>query len=84
MAHPIKREKQFEIFPNPAFDYIEIISDYQDLSNPEIFIYSSYGKLFKKVVQNGKVDISDLASGLYFVGINGDAFHEFKALIIFR
>jgi hypothetical protein len=62
-----------DLFPNPANDFIEIIS-----SSNEIKIYSLYGKVMK-IAKPGKIDISDLASGVYFAkdGKNSQRFIKY-------
>jgi hypothetical protein len=62
-----------ELFPNPAHDFIEIIS-----SANKIKIYSVYGKLMK-TVKPGRIDISELASGIYFAkdGKNSQRFIKY-------
>ena len=57
----------FEVFPNPASDFIRVRSLTPDRT---VSIYNSIGQvvLSKKNVNNGSmIDISDLATGLYIV-----------------
>ena len=80
-----KTKFDFSFFPNPAGDYIEINMN-SDLPNetinPEIFILNTLGEnvstqpLFATKNGNFKVDVSNLAPGMYFVKI-GDKVGKF-------
>ena len=64
------------IFPNPASDYIVI----NNIKASEILIYSTYGEIVFNIasIQNEtqRIDISKLASGIYFLKI-GDKLEKF-------
>jgi N-acetylneuraminic acid mutarotase len=56
------------IVPNPAQEYIEIISEHEVLGSSSI--YSSKGELIKFVTDQKIIDVSQLGSGIYFIHIN--------------
>ena len=59
--------KQFSVFPNPAHDRLNIVSDRFDTEGSVEF-YDLSGRLVKTVRSNStQLDISNLASGLYQV-----------------
>ena len=59
--------KQFSVFPNPAHDRLNIVSDRFDTEGSVEF-YDLSGRLVKAVRSNSaQLDISNLASGLYQV-----------------
>lgn len=58
----------FEVFPNPAGNYITILSD-KIINSVQIFDIN--GKLLKSVSENYEdIDISDFGQGMYFILIN--------------
>jgi hypothetical protein len=60
------------LFPNPADDYI-ILKNSQSLQRASIKIFSNQGKEVNTLVNwvsDSKLDISKLASGLYFLQIS--------------
>jgi uncharacterized delta-60 repeat protein len=64
-------EKKIQIFPNPAFDKIEITG----LNNNFIEIINTQGQIVKKIYASDsktKIDISKLSSGFYTVLIKTD------------
>ena len=57
--------KQFSVFPNPAHDRLNVVSDRFDTEG-SVEIYDLSGRLVKAVRSNStQLDISNLASGLY-------------------
>ena len=54
----------FEIYPNPASDFIKIKSEYQTAK-----IYSQMGELVKTSSEKN-INLTDLASGIYFVKLD--------------
>lgn len=63
--------KNLVLYPNPSGDYIRIKSnDFETLTTK---MYSLTGQLVKQgsYQSDEDIDISDLASGLYFVQVNG-------------
>jgi hypothetical protein len=69
MAPPTSREGDelkyaFEIYPNPASDFIKIKAEYNIAR-----IYSQIGELVKESRQKS-INLSDLAKGVYFVSLD--------------
>ena len=63
----------FNIYPNPAKNNLQIRINNDQLTSNSIIIYNVYGKLVKQ--QNIKntdinIDISDLSKGVYFIKLN--------------
>jgi hypothetical protein len=62
----------FNIYPNPANGQIKIDLAEMETGNPVLYIHDNYGKTVKKVQLNreqSQVDVSGLATGLYFLTI---------------
>lgn len=73
-SEPLNPTNPFSVFPNPACDYINVFVASDSPANEfyAIEIYSINGKLLKniKVRENlNTVDISDLLSGTYIIGV---------------
>ncbi|MDC1067607.1 cytochrome c peroxidase [Candidatus Kapabacteria bacterium] len=63
-TNSVNNDELFEIYPNPADTYINITSEsYLD----QVIIYNAMGKIFFKGKANGRVDISKLNTGKYFI-----------------
>lgn len=78
---------QFEIFPNPASNKFEIIISEFFTNNCKIELHDLYGKiLIKKQIATGhqkaEIDVSNLASGVYFCTMKTDKKRSTKKLII--
>ncbi len=62
-------------FPNPAVDET-VFRSYKPLSKAEMFIYNSIGQLIKNVTDISgteyKLDLGNLARGVYFVSLKQD------------
>ncbi len=56
----------FNIYPNPAYDYIRIASD-KPLHNINIISLDGKTIISKKINSNGSIDISGLKSGIYMI-----------------
>ena len=61
------------IYPNPSTDFLRLENDAQE-HLAEVVLYNLYGQLekhvrFDQINQRTSIDISDLASGIYFVRI---------------
>jgi hypothetical protein len=63
------------IYPNPANEQLNIVGL---IDNSDIVIYDLSGKVLKEIFANSRVsiDISDLASGVYFVRIQSNNITE--------
>ncbi len=78
----------FEIYPNPAFEYIEIsVGSRHALTNPDIRIFNVFGETvvnssdlnnsqFSILNSQLRIDVSGLPSGVYFVRV-GDKVGKF-------
>jgi len=70
----------FEIYPNPAFDFINIsaLTDYESVE-----IYDATGKLVLTAFGNSEIDVSSLVNGMYFIKLrsNSDIYKTQKLLI---
>jgi hypothetical protein len=73
-----------EVFPNPAYNYLEIGGLKPNSKNRRVYsIFSSHGKLVLTDVLELKIDVSSLAPGLYFIEVKGSgniASHTFSKL----
>ncbi len=66
---PITKDNQFEVYPNPATDYIKIVvKDNSQIDN--VKIYSLDGKLLLHSKIYDAVDVSTLSVGTYVLQIN--------------
>jgi len=61
------KEKRLSVHPNPAFDFIHVSGYYGKAR-----IYNIFGQTYWEgiISENGKIDISSLTSGLYFLQTN--------------
>ena len=65
-SNKVKIEKQLSIYPNPAKNHLII----RDLESFEGCIFSITGEKVKDFQQNiGRIDISDLNSGMYIISV---------------
>lgn len=65
-------ENIFNIYPNPASDYVKINSDVNFVN--EANIYDMTGRCVKNTIindANTTINIEDLNQGVYFINING-------------
>lgn len=77
----VKTEKEKpKIYPNPAQDYIVVETDYD---YETLTIINSSGKLIKQYAKKfEKIDISDIANGIYILEITSENLKHHKKLII--
>ncbi|MCD4771949.1 MAG: T9SS type A sorting domain-containing protein [Bacteroidales bacterium] len=69
--NPISNNGEINIYPNPAFDEVNISMQKEDVYKLEV--YSVNGELVRSALVDGsifKTDISDLTKGIYFVRIS--------------
>ncbi|MCL7762959.1 sulfatase-like hydrolase/transferase [Polaribacter sp. Z014] len=76
--------KKLSVFPNPSGDYFYV--NYSGVLNKlEVEVYTASGKSVKKVtetnVNNPRIDISNLASGIYILKIKTDENFLIKKII---
>jgi len=65
-------ENIFNIYPNPASDYVKINSDVNFVK--EVNIFDMTGRCIKSTIindANTTINIEDLNQGVYFINING-------------
>ena len=68
-------EKGITLMPNPATNYVDVLVSDNDINIQELQVYDVYGKLLQTIKVNSnptRIDISNLASGMYMVRILGD------------
>jgi hypothetical protein len=73
----------FRIFPNPAFDYFLVELDHS-VNKADISIYNALGMRvleYQNVRNNTHLDISGLASGVYFVRLDKDFGPALKLMV---
>ena len=71
----VENEISLNIYPNPTMDFIKINNE----EPVNVKIINLNGKVVKsKNLKNGKIDISDLASGIYLleVQLNGKIYKQ--------
>jgi len=61
-------ENGFEVYPNPAKDFVKILND-KDLTISNIEIIDMFGRVISCVEGNDEINISELPQGEYFVKI---------------
>ncbi len=73
---------KFNIFPNPANDYIQI--DANDVKISSVAMYSMIGKevISEKNLVNSRLNISNLTSGIYLLKVNADNRSLIKKIIV--
>ncbi|HNR05907.1 MAG TPA: T9SS type A sorting domain-containing protein [Saprospiraceae bacterium] len=70
VTHSQLADHYINIFPNPTNDLIEVRSDYLS-SNSQIFITDILGrKFYSGTLKDGKIDISSLVAGRYYLRIS--------------
>ena len=68
-------ENSVNLYPNPAKEYVDIRID-GDVNVTSMEVYDAYGKLINSmnVVENPtRINVSNLANGMYFVRVNTEA-----------
>ncbi len=72
----------FSIYPNPASDMVSIASGDEWLAE-EIIIYNQQGReVLRQKSENGMVDVSELKTGCYIIGIKAGNITRIRKLII--
>jgi len=61
-------ENGFEVYPNPAKDFVKILND-KDLTISNIEIIDMFGRVISCVEGNDEINVSELPQGEYFVKI---------------
>jgi hypothetical protein len=74
-SSPMELDEKIELFPNPAYDYINVkVVSTQEFCTLQIFDGSGVSK-FNQLVksnENIKFDVSSYAPGLYYVSVKSD------------
>ena len=68
-------ENSVALYPNPAKEYVDIRVD-GDVNVTSMEVYDVYGKLLDamNVIENPtRINVSNLANGMYFVRVNTEA-----------
>lgn len=68
-------EELLQIYPNPSSGVFQILSPQLNSSNTEIIIRNLNGKPLQRIINNAetqKLDLSDLASGIYLIEVVSD------------
>ncbi len=71
------------LMPNPADDYIEL-SINSNVEVKEAVVYNAFGQMIQKVEltdNHARIDLSDMAAGMYFVRVNGEGVSATKKFI---
>ena len=71
-----------KLFPNPAKDYITVLANNVQISSVDI--YSILGKkvLSTKALVNNRLNVSNLANGIYFMKLNAEGISATKKIVI--
>lgn len=71
-----------KLFPNPARDYITVLTNNVQISSVEM--YSVLGKkvLSTKTLTNNRLNVSSLSNGIYFMKINAEGASTTKKIVI--
>lgn len=72
IPNDINYKSNFKVFPNPASEYILIVSNYSMDKDSEWLLSDCFGRILKKETYNGqsKISVSDLSNGIYYLQIN--------------
>ncbi len=73
----------FSIYPNPTFDFVNLVFD--DNQVHTVVIYNSIGEavLTKLITQQSNINISSLAKGIYYIQTSLNEIITIKKLIIY-
>jgi len=67
-----KNEYNFEIYPNPANDFVNIINNEKELLNINITDITGKVIITQEFTGNSKINVHDLDNGIYFLSIFKD------------
>lgn len=72
---------EFKVYPNPAKDYVSIQSKKKIVTSVDL--YNVLGaKVLSSKLSNGRINVSSLVKGVYFMNINADGGSATKKLVI--
>lgn len=85
----LNNDLNFEIFPNPATDFVSIKFNNSDVKNLNIKILNSLGAEIEKIERNTssnniELNISDLPTGIYWLAVRNNNFEQKKKIVIIR
>ncbi|MGQ8337383.1 carbohydrate-binding protein [Sunxiuqinia sp. A32] len=87
-ANSILKSDSFKVYPNPASDFIQVLSSDPGATSNEIQIINLYGKIIKasnpKNINEGLIHLAGIPSGQYLVRIVLDDQVLTKKLIVYR
>ena len=69
--------------PNPADNYIDLTVN-SNVAVKEAVVYNAFGQLIQTIELNdnhARIDLSDMAAGMYFVRVNGESVSATKKFI---
>jgi hypothetical protein len=71
----------FNVYPNPANDFINIETNNNYDSNFKISIYNSLGIKVIETSNENTINIEDLPSGMYFINVMTEKFSQTKKVM---
>ena len=79
----ITLSNSISLMPNPADNYIDLTVN-SNVEVKEAVVYNAFGQMIQKVELNNnhtRIDLSDMAAGMYFVRVNSDNVSATKKFI---
>ncbi|MBQ0738001.1 S8 family serine peptidase [Aquimarina celericrescens] len=77
----LNKNKLFNVWPNPANNFINITSEKSDISDYDINLYDLQGRMIMKNIDTETVNISTLSKGLYILDFrNGNQSFQKKII----
>ena len=79
----VKLAQNINLMPNPADNYIEL-SINSNVEVKEAVVYNAFGQMIQTVQlteNHARIDLSDMAAGMYFVRVNGEGVTAMKKFI---
>ena len=71
------------LMPNPADNYIDLTIN-SNVAVKEALVYNAFGQMIQTIEltdNHARIDLSDMAAGMYFVRVNGDNVSATKKFI---
>jgi hypothetical protein len=78
----VEASNSFNIYPNPANDFINIGINDNHNGNFNISIYNSLGIKVLETSDESTINIEDLPSGMYFINVTTENLNKTKKIII--
>ncbi len=76
-------ENTFNIYPNPANDYVKVSTD--NGQQTTVRIYNTLGMLVEEIEMNSdeiEINVSDYKSGIYFINISNEEYNITKKIVV--